>query len=62
MTKENWKSVGENILVKIPKNKDNHAQKLVEKVGEAFSGLFHGSGMYYCEQNRNDIGQTSKLN
>ena len=49
MTKENWKSVGENILVKIPKNKNNHAQKLVEKVGEAF-------GDHYCEQNRNDIG------
>ena len=68
VTKENWKSVGENILVKIFKNKNNHAQKLVEKVREAFahhlmsSALSHGSGMYYCEQNRNDILQTSKLN
>ena len=65
VTKENWKSVGENILVKIPKNKSNHAQK---SVGEGFadhlmsSGLFHDSGMYYCKQNRNDIGKTSKLN
>ena len=68
MTKESWRIVGENILVKIPKNKNNHAQKSAEKVREAFAdhlmdpGLFHGSGMYYCEQNRNDIGQTSKFN
>ena len=65
VTKENWKSVGENILVKIPKNKSNHAQK---SVAEGFanhlmsSELFHDSGMYYCKQNRNDIGKTSKLN
>ena len=25
-------------------------------------GLFHGNGMYYCEQNRNNIGKTSNFN
>ena len=24
--------------------------------------IFHGSGTYYCEQNRNNIGQNSNLN
>ena len=25
-------------------------------------GLLHGSGMYYCEQNRNNIQQTRNFN
>ena len=25
-------------------------------------GLFHGNGLYFCEQNRNNIGQTSNFN
>ena len=51
----NWRSIGANFLVNIPKNKNNHAQKSTEihlLIIFMESRLFHGSGMYYSEQNR----------
>ena len=41
----NWRSIGANFLVNIPKNKNNHAQKLAEKVRGTFAGHFYGPGV-----------------
>ena len=44
VTEGNWRSIGANFLVNIPKNKNNHAQKLAEKVRDTFANHFYGPG------------------
>ena len=43
-TEGNWRSVGAHFLVNIPKNKNNHTQKLAEKVKDTFVAPFSGPG------------------
>ena len=42
VTEGNWRSIGANCLVNIPKNKNNHAQKSAEKARHTFADNFCG--------------------
>ena len=44
VTEGDWRSIGANFLVIIPKNKNNHAQKLAEKIKDTFDDHFYGAG------------------
>ena len=67
VTEGNW-SNGANVLVNIPKKKTTmHKNRQIRSEIHFLIifmdlGLFHGSGMYYWEQNRNNIRQTSNFN
>ena len=64
----NWSSIGANFLVNVPRTKTtmhkNRQRRSEIHLLIVFMdvGLFHGNGMYYCEQNRNNIGKTSNFN
>ena len=43
VTERDWRSIGANCLVNIPKNKNNHKKKSAEKVRDTFADYFYGS-------------------
>ena len=68
VTEENWRSTGANFLVNIPMNKSATMHKNRQRRSKIHlliifmdPGVFYDNGMYYCKQNRNNIGQTSNF-
>ena len=45
MIEGNWRSIGANFLVNIPKSKNKHVQKSAEMVKDTFTDHFYGSGI-----------------